>query len=64
MVDGVLVSRSSNTIAEVIPGVSMSLLNAEPGTEIDLTVSKNVDSGPELAFPAARWAEFISYATR
>jgi flagellar hook-associated protein 2 len=45
MVDGVLVTRSSNTIAEVIPGVSMSLLNAEPGTEIDLTVSKNVDSG-------------------
>ena len=45
LVDGVLVSRQSNTIAEVIPGVSMSLLNAEPGTEIDLTVSKNVDSG-------------------
>lgn len=45
MVDGVMITRSSNTIAEVIPGVSLSLLNAEPGTEIDLTVSKNVDNG-------------------
>ncbi len=44
-VDGVLVSRSSNTIAEVIPGVTLSLLNAEPGTEIDLSISRNVDSG-------------------
>lgn len=45
MVDGVMVTRSSNTIADVIPGVSLSLLNAEPGSEVDLTVTKNVDSG-------------------
>ena len=40
-VDGVLLSRSSNTIADAIPGVTLSLQNAEEGTTVDVNVAKD-----------------------
>ena len=41
-VDGVLVTRNSNTISDAIGGVTMNLLQAEVGTEVDLTVTRDM----------------------
>ena len=43
-VDGVLVTRGSNTISDALDGVTINLLQAEPGSEVDLTVTRNIDS--------------------
>ncbi|MBC8089326.1 MAG: flagellar filament capping protein FliD [Phycisphaerae bacterium] len=40
-VDGVLLSRASNSISDAIAGVTLSLQNAEPGEVIDVAVSKD-----------------------
>ena len=42
-VDGVLMTRSSNTISDALQGVSLNLLQSEPGSEIDLTVTRDLD---------------------
>lgn len=44
-VDGVVMTRSSNTVADAISGVTLNLLNAEAGTAIDLKVTRNDDDG-------------------
>lgn len=44
-VDGVVVTRSSNTMSGIIPGVSLSLLSAEPGSTVDLTVGHDTEAG-------------------
>lgn len=41
-VDGREVTRTSNTITDAISGVTLSLSTAEPGTEIDVTVDRDV----------------------
>lgn len=43
-VDGVLISRQSNTITDAIAGVTLNLQQAEDGTEVDLTVSRDQDA--------------------
>ena len=43
-VDGVLVTNSSNTLTSALPGVSLNLLAAEPGTVADVVVSQDVDA--------------------
>ncbi len=43
-VDGVLLSRSTNTITDAINGVTLNLKNAEAGTSVDLKVTRNDDS--------------------
>ena len=43
-VDGVLLSRSSNTITDAITGVTLSLQNAEEGSVIDVTVNKDQEN--------------------
>jgi flagellar hook-associated protein 2 len=43
-VDGVLVTRPSNTIGDALPGVTLSLQQAEPGTTVDLTVSRDQEA--------------------
>lgn len=43
-VDGVLITRNSNTISDALDGVTLNLLQAEPGSEVDLTVTRNLDS--------------------
>lgn len=40
-VDGVLLSRNSNSISDAIAGVTLSLQNAEPGEVIDVAVTKD-----------------------
>ncbi|HYW49269.1 MAG TPA: flagellar filament capping protein FliD [Gemmatimonadaceae bacterium] len=43
-VDGVLLTRSSNTITDALDGVTINLLQAEAGTEIDLTVTRDLEA--------------------
>lgn len=43
-VDGVLLTRSSNTITDAINGVTLSLQNAEEGSVIDVRVNKDQDN--------------------
>ncbi|MCU0625257.1 MAG: flagellar filament capping protein FliD [Gemmatimonadaceae bacterium] len=44
-VDGVLVTRNSNTIGDALAGVTFTLQQAEPGTVVDFTVSRNEEAG-------------------
>lgn len=43
-VDGVLLNRSTNSITDAIPGVTLSLQNAEPGETIDVSVTKDQEN--------------------
>lgn len=43
-VDGVLLTRPSNTISDVLDGVTINLLQAEAGTEIGVTVTRDTDA--------------------
>lgn len=40
-VDGVPITRATNTITDAIAGVSLTLSGAEPGVEVDLTVTRD-----------------------
>ncbi len=42
VVDGTLYTRSSNTISDVIPNVTLNLAAAEPGTAVDLSFGRDV----------------------
>ncbi|MDZ7630638.1 MAG: flagellar filament capping protein FliD [Gemmatimonadaceae bacterium] len=43
-VDGVLLTRSSNTISDALDGVTLNLLQSEPGSEVDLTVTRDLEA--------------------
>lgn len=43
-VDGVLVTRSSNTVSDAVAGVTLTLQDAQPGTVGTLTVDRDVDA--------------------
>jgi flagellar hook-associated protein 2 len=43
-VDGVLLTRPTNTVTDALDGVTINLLQAEVGTEIDLTVTRDLDA--------------------
>ncbi|MCU0619578.1 MAG: flagellar filament capping protein FliD, partial [Gemmatimonadaceae bacterium] len=43
-VDGVLVTRPSNTIGDALAGVTLNLQQAEPGTTVGLTVTRDDDA--------------------
>ncbi|MDQ6612147.1 MAG: flagellar filament capping protein FliD, partial [Gemmatimonadota bacterium] len=42
-VDGILLSRNTNTVTDAINGVTLNLQNAEEGTAVDLHVARNDD---------------------
>jgi flagellar hook-associated protein 2 len=44
IVDGILVERTGNDFSDVIQGVSLSLLSADPGNEMSFTVSADKDA--------------------
>ena len=44
MVDGVTVSRSTNTISDIIPGVTLNLLKTDPDTTVTLNIGRDVDA--------------------
>jgi flagellar hook-associated protein 2 len=41
-VDGIPFSSTSNTVADAIPGVTLSLVSAEPGVPLQLSIGKDV----------------------
>lgn len=41
LVDGYRLNRSSNQVGDVISGITLNLLDAEPGTKVNLTVAKD-----------------------
>lgn len=43
-VDGVLLTRASNTISDALDGVTLNLLQSEPGSEVDLTVTRDLEA--------------------
>jgi flagellar hook-associated protein 2 len=43
-IDGVTVTKTSNTIDDVIPGVTLNLLNADNNTTINLNVTRDTDT--------------------
>lgn len=48
-VDGQEYARTSNTIVDAIPGVTLTLQNAEPGTAIDVEVARDEKSAVDAA---------------
>jgi flagellar hook-associated protein 2 len=48
-IDGTTFFRSSNTITDVIPNVTLNLSAAEPGTTVDLTLSRDVTAASNAA---------------
>lgn len=46
-VDGYTVTRSSNTISDVIQGVTLNLQQAQPGTDIQVNIDRNLESAKE-----------------
>src|SRR5581483_631739 len=53
-VDGVPVSSSSNNLTDVLPGVSLSLVSASPGTQVQLGVA------PDTAGVTSAVGDFVS----
>jgi flagellar hook-associated protein 2 len=43
-IDGVLLTRQSNTVSDAISGVTLNLLQAEAGTEVDLSITRDQES--------------------
>lgn len=43
-IDGTYVERASNTITDAIEGVTLTLASADPNTEIDVTVTRDVSA--------------------
>ncbi|MFH1081601.1 MAG: flagellar filament capping protein FliD [Pseudomonadota bacterium] len=43
-VDGVTVTRSGNTISDILPGVTLDLLKADAGTMVNLNIGRDIDA--------------------
>jgi len=65
VVDGVTVTRASNSVGDVIPGVTLSLLAAAPGTPVQVTVGRDTEAARAAAqaFVTA-YNEFIDFVAR
>jgi flagellar hook-associated protein 2 len=46
--DGISLTRSSNTITDLLPGVTLNLKKAEPGTTVTLNVNRDLNSVSSL----------------
>jgi len=42
--DGIVITKSSNTIDDLIPGITLNLLDADPDTTITLNVTRDTDA--------------------
>lgn len=49
VVDGVAVTRSSNTVGDVVPGVTLNLTTAEPGTTVTVSVAADAKAASDAA---------------
>ena len=47
-VNGLSVTSASNTVEEVVPGVTLTLAKKDPTTHVGVSVSRNVDKAEEL----------------
>jgi flagellar hook-associated protein 2 len=48
-VDGTLITRSSNTVTDAVPGLTINLLAAEPGTTANVSVTRNTNAAVSAA---------------
>ena len=62
-VDGVLITRASNTISDALQGVTLNLLQSEPGSEIDLTVTRDLEKAVKSVKDfAAAYNDIVTFA--
>ncbi len=62
-VDGVLITRGSNSISDALEGVTLNLLQSEPGSEIDLTVTRDMEAAVKGVKDFAKaFNDLISFA--
>lgn len=47
VVDGYLINRSANSISDVISGVTLDLRKAEPGTDIEINIDRDLEATAE-----------------
>jgi flagellar hook-associated protein 2 len=63
-VDGVLMTRTSNTISDALDGVTLNLLQAEPGSEVDLTVTRDLEASVKGVKDFAKaYNDIVSFAS-
>ena len=63
-VDGVLLSRPTNTVTDALDGVSINLLQAEAGTEIDFTVTRDLDASVQSIKDFAKaYNDIVSFSS-
>lgn len=64
-VDGVLVTRDANTITDAVPGLAISLLQAEVGTTVQATVRPNLDAQvASIKALAKAYNDVVTFATQ
>jgi flagellar hook-associated protein 2 len=62
-VDGVLLTRPTNTVADALDGVTLNLLQSEPGTEIDVTVTRDQDASVKAVKDFAKaYNDIVSFS--
>jgi flagellar hook-associated protein 2 len=62
-VDGVLLTRPTNSVSDALDGVTINLLQAEPGTEIDLTVTRDLDASVKAVRDFAKaYNDIVSFS--
>ena len=62
-VDGVLLTRGSNTVTDALDGVTLNLLQAEAGTEVDLTVTRDLEASVKSVKDLAKaYNDVMSFA--
>jgi flagellar hook-associated protein 2 len=62
-VDGVLLTRPTNTVADALDGVTLNLLQSEPGTEIDVTVTRDLDASVKAVKDFAKaYNDIVSFS--
>ena len=47
-IDGIALTRSSNTLTDVLPGITLNLKKAEPGTTVTLNINRDLDGVTSL----------------
>jgi len=63
-VDGVLLTRPTNTVTDALDGVSINLLQAEAGTEIDFTVTRDLDASVKAITDFAKaYNDIVSFSS-
>ncbi len=62
-VDGVLLTRPTNIVTDALDGVTLNLLQSEPGTEIDLTVTRDLDASVKAVKDFAKaYNDIVSFS--